>query len=170
MIFTEENGYYQIDCNKALWATDEHHQMYLDDTASLLSDVDWIIETKDRILFVEYKNGTVYSSGQSFNPCDEKTVNKVSEKYYDSLHYLKLMQKEKPVDYIFVLEFPDDDAVTRKILRNKISKKLPFRLQKRFDKGKLINDFSIVSIDEWNKSHPEMPISRTDKPFKQNKV
>ena len=64
MVFTEENGYYEIDCRKAVWATDEHHKLYHDHTATMLSDVDWIIETRDKVLFVEYKNGNVYSSNQ----------------------------------------------------------------------------------------------------------
>ena len=31
MVFTEENGYYEIDCRKAVCATDEHHKLYHDE-------------------------------------------------------------------------------------------------------------------------------------------
>lgn len=168
MVLTEENGYYEIDCSKAVWATDEHHNLYHEYTAAMLSDVDWIIETKDRVLFVEYKNGKVYSSNQSFNPCEEKNINKVAKKYYDSLHYTSMMKKNKMIDYIYVLEFPDDDKAIRNSLRLKIAQKLPFRLQNNVTGKKLINDFSIVSINEWNENYPDFPITRTDKPFKQS--
>lgn len=48
-IFTEENGLYQIDCSKAAWATDElNHQYHA--ANCMLSDVDWVVETKDYIL------------------------------------------------------------------------------------------------------------------------
>lgn len=48
-IFTEENGLYQIDCSKAVWATDELNYQY-HAANCMLSDVDWVVETKDYIL------------------------------------------------------------------------------------------------------------------------
>ena len=40
-IFTEENGLYQIDCSKAVWATDELNYQY-HAANCMLSDVDWL--------------------------------------------------------------------------------------------------------------------------------
>ncbi len=57
-IFTEENGYYSIDWSNAVWATDEINAKYHTAKCSL-SDVDWIMETKDKLFLVEYKNAKV---------------------------------------------------------------------------------------------------------------
>ena len=54
MIFEEEHHFYQIDCNKAVWATDEVNDLYKHNVACLLTDADWIIETEnDGVLIVE---------------------------------------------------------------------------------------------------------------------
>lgn len=52
---------------------------------------------------------------------------------------------------MYVLEYPGSDKVTRKMLRNKISDLLPFKLQNLPQiKEKLIHDFEVLSINEWN--------------------
>lgn len=72
-------------------------------------------------------------------------------KFYDSLHYLKLLGKTKPVQYVYVLEYPKGDANTRKKLRNRMKGALPFALQEKIDNGiKLIDKIEILSIAEWN--------------------
>ena len=53
-IFVEENGYYYIDCSKAVWATDEMNTQY-HAAKCPLSDVDWIMETKEKLFLVECK-------------------------------------------------------------------------------------------------------------------
>lgn len=74
-----------------------------------------------------------------------------------------LENKNKQYKYVYVLECELADTVTRKALRNKISKKLPFELQNEPEiKAELINDFEILSIAEWN-SNPAFslfPISK----------
>ena len=44
-VFIEENGVFQIDCTKALWATNEVHDIYRE-TDNRLADVDFVIETE----------------------------------------------------------------------------------------------------------------------------
>ncbi len=57
-IFAEENGYYNIDCTNAVWATDEINTKY-HMAKCFLSDVDWIMETKEKLFLVEYKNAKI---------------------------------------------------------------------------------------------------------------
>ena len=57
-VFVEENGVYQIDCTKALWATDAVHEIYRANKVGL-KDIDFIIEQEDNILMLEYKNAAI---------------------------------------------------------------------------------------------------------------
>lgn len=151
-VFTEENGNYKLDCSKALWATDELHEQYHAAKCSL-SDVDWILETDEKIVFVEYKNANIAGAHnpEAFKPKDEKVIDKVVKKFYDSLHYLTLLGKTKPKEYIYILEYPNGDSVSRKMVRNRMKKKLPFVLQGNIGEGrKLIEKLDVLSIDEWN--------------------
>ncbi len=74
------------------------------------------------------------------------------------------MEKTKPVQYIYILEYPDGDIVTRKRLRERMKQKLPFVLQENIGNGKkLIEAVDVVSIKEWNEDenygkYPIMPI------------
>ncbi len=74
------------------------------------------------------------------------------------------MEKTKPVQYIYILEYPDGDIVTRKRLRERMKQKLPFVLLENIGNGKkLIEAVDVVSIKEWNEDenygkYPIMPI------------
>ena len=86
-----------------------------------------------------------------FKPKDEKVLNKVAKKFYDSLHYLTLFGKEKPKEYVYILEYPYGDSSSRKMVRNRLKGKLPFTLQENIGKGKrLIEKVEVLSIAEWN--------------------
>lgn len=159
-IFSDENGVYQIDCTLADWATDQIHADYSAIKGSLLSDVDFAIETYDRIYLVEYKNACLSNAA---NPGAFKlSVDKIAKKFFDSLHYLAMHGKNKPVSYVFVVEYPKSSLTDRKLLRERIMDRLPFQLQR----GKprvLIDRFDVVSIAEWN-THAEysrFPLSKT---------
>ena len=110
-IFTEENGYYSIDWSNAVWATDEINAKYHTAKCSL-SDVDWIMETKDKLFLVEYKNAKVQGAKKpgAFKPKDEKVLNKVAKKFYDSLHYLYLTEKKKTPHSILGYEIQMKDS------------------------------------------------------------
>lgn len=152
-IFTEENNIYCVDCTKALWATDEIHDKYSVVSGSL-NDVDFLIETEEKIVMLEYKNATIPNAVNSdtFNPSGDKKINNVVKKFYDSLHYLTLIKKEKPKEFIYVLEYPAGDSVSRKMIRNRLKNKLPFRLQESVSSNvKLIDKLEVLSIAEWNR-------------------
>lgn len=153
----EENENYGIDCRNAVWASDEIHTAYDVCGLSNLCDADFVIETTDSILLVEYKNANVpearahATKDTAYDPFQPVKFNKIVRKYYDSLHYLRLLGKEQPIHYILVLEYPNGDSVSRKALRNRLKKHLPFKLQEMMDTGiKLIAAVDVVNIDEWN--------------------
>lgn len=161
-VFTEENGNYKIDCSKALWATDEVHDQY-HAAKCFLKDVDWILETNEKIVLVEYKNANIAKARKpkSFKPVEDTMIDKVVRKFYDSLHYLNLLGKTKPKEYIYILEYPNGDSSSRKLIRNRMKKKLPFVLQENVGDGrKMIEKLDVLSIDEWNtnEEYSEFPI------------
>ena len=161
-VFVEENKVYQLDCSEALWATDAVHEVYRANKLGL-KDVDFIIEQDEDIILVEYKNGKISKAlvhGSNFNPNNEKIINNIPEKYFDTLHYLNVLGKNKPKHYIWVLEYPHGSSVMRKMLRNKIMKQLPFQLQTSLaTKNKLIESFEVLSIAEWNEKYKQYPMS-----------
>lgn len=157
-ILVEEKKQYYFDCKNAVWATDEIHEIYhACGLPEVLSDVDFIIETTEHILMVEYKNSNIpdarihANTTKEYDPFQSEKFNKIVSKFYDSLHYLRLMGKDKPIHYIFVLEYPKGNASSRRQLRNRLKKRLPFGLQERVGTGnKLIESVSVMSIEEWN--------------------
>lgn len=151
-IFIEENGVYGLLYEKAIWATDQMHEEY-HKAGLALSDADFLLENEENILIVEYKNANIEgaSCASAFKPENDKKFNNSIRKFFDSLHYLRLLAKNKPVVYVYVLEYPNGDSVTRKRLRERMKKHLPFALQENMNTGiKLIEKVDVVSIEEWN--------------------
>lgn len=155
-VFTDENGDYGLDYSKAVWATDQMHQIYHEAKVQL-SDADFVIEDTSFIMIVEYKNANTEKAVEMgyktkpFNPMEDHKVNSVIRKFYDSCHYLHLLGKSKPVQYIYVVETPNDDSTMRKRLRDRMKIQLPFALQQNMNAGiKLIEKVDVVSIKEWN--------------------
>ena len=172
-ILIEEKEKYGIDCRNAIWASDEIHKIYHScGLPEILSDADFVVETEDAILLIEYKNANIpearahAAEEKEYNPFQADKFNKIVSKFYDSLHYLRLMGKEKPIHYIFVLEYPKGDSASRKLLRNRLKKRLPFQLQEKFDTGiRLIDSVSVMNISEWNLDinygrYPILPVSQ----------
>jgi hypothetical protein len=156
----DENGDYGIEYSKAIWASDKMHQDY-HDAKVLLSDADFIIESDKSIMIVEYKNANTAKAQEFsyktsvFDPFEKNKFNSIVKKFYDSLHYINLLGKDKPVQYIYVVEIPNGDSTMRKRLRDVMKKSLPFELQKNIGTGrKLIDKVDVLSIEEWN-THSE---------------
>ena len=144
-LFMEENGAYSINCEAAVWATDKMHEDY-HNAGIHINDVDFLIENSTHILMVE-----------------DKKISIITRKFYHSLHYLRLLDKSKPVQYIYILEYPNGDVTTRKRLRNRLKMELPFSLQESIGNGKkLIDRAEVLSIDEWNTDncYGNFPIKR----------
>lgn len=154
-IFKEENSFYQIDLTLAEWSTDEIHNIF-HSSKTELSDVDFVAETGSEIILIEYKNANVPGAANpdAFGSKIDMVISKIARKYYDTSLYLDAIEKTKSKTYIWILEYPQGDSVTRKSIRNKVAVKLPFELQRQPQvKKELIKDFQVLSIEEWN-AHP----------------
>lgn len=164
-IFVEENGVYSIECTEAVWASDKMHRDY-SEAGLHINDVDFVIESNTEIFLAEYKNANIPDAANpgAFNPLGDKKVSAATRKFFDALHYLRLLDKTKPVSYIYILEYPNGDKTMRKRLRNRLKMELPFTLQENIGKGrKLIEKVDVVSIEEWNKDrnygkYPIVPV------------
>lgn len=167
-IFEDENHFYAIDCNNAIWATDSLNSYHHNYTKSVLCDVDWIIETEDNMLLVEYKNANIpgCSNPAAFKPSGENKINNVAKKYYDSIHYLNIINKNKPRKYIYILEYPKGDVVSRLGIQVMLQERLPFKLQNTDEAiNKIIESVEVVSINEWNERYslfPLKPVQQTE--------
>lgn len=161
--FIDENQTVKIDFSQAAWYFDKLHDMYhqakISDT---LKDVDCIFANDKEIVFVEYKNSNFkgVDKPEAFNPINIDKINGVAKKYYDSLHYFYGMNFDKNITkkYVYLLECKNGDIVLRNYVREKLVNILPFRLQKTGAfPHRLIDEVSVLSIEEWNKSYAAYP-------------
>lgn len=165
-VYWEENRDYQIDLRKAEWSL-ELQPLYREYNL-FLADVDWICEFNGNILLIEYKNAKLpfergFRAAENFNPYSDERVANVVRKFFDSFFYIEAYQRKRPVKYIYILEWPKGDIFSRKMLQNKIAKFLPFRFQQQEKLSPLlIEEFRVVSIDEWNTMYADIPILRCD--------
>lgn len=171
-IFIEENKEYQIDFTKAIWAMDSLNSIY-HQAKIQLSDVDFIAETEEELIFIEYKNASIKnaSNPNAFQPQADKAIQKVVRKYYDSLFYIMGLRKarEKRKYYVYILEYPKGDGVTRRAIRNKLQSSLPFLLQQQNqDMERLIDEVMVLSIDEWNERFVQFPLTKCRNNFLNN--
>lgn len=152
-IFQEENHFYKFDFTSAIWATDRLHNIFQQNKATILSDVDFIAETESEIILLEYKNANIPNAAhpERFVPSDPKSLQKIAYKYYDSWIYLMAINKSKLLYYVYICEHPSGDSTTRRVIRNKIADLLPFELQKLPEMSRMIiKGFEVLSVDEWN--------------------
>lgn len=110
-----------------------------------LSDADFLLEEVNNILIVEYKNADTKKAREAryktpaFNPMDDKKFTSTVRKFYDSLHYIHLLGKNKPVKYVYVVEAPNSDAIMRKRLRARMKTLLPFCIAGKYKYGNFID-------------------------------
>ena len=172
-IFVDEHDSCQIDFTKTVWTIDNLHDIFSVVEGSLLSDVDFIAESKDKLLFIEYKNSNIkhVDKPKDFNSLSEDSINKVARKYYDSLNFIQAIggkRKRKKKIYIYLVETPTSNKTTRKGIRNRLKKKLPFKLQEKNGLDNMITDVQVLSIDEWKQKYRKFPINRLKEPLRQN--
>jgi hypothetical protein len=162
-IFIEENGIYQIDLSAAISAVGDLNEKYKT-IAHILSDVDFIAETENEIFLIEYKNTDI----EKANPdaLKEKISNGIFydimvKKYYGSAFYVLACQKEKPINFICIIEASFLDSPMRKRMCASIKKRLPYELQDIPEiTVNLINDFKVLSIQEWNEQYSIFPLTK----------
>lgn len=159
--FIEENKQYKIETEEADQFIDLNPIFH----KTILSDVDLIIIKNDKAILMEYKNSNIPTAvnPQSF----ETTIRmddhytKITRKYMDSLIYLNNADVAiSNKSYCYVLETRNMDSVLRKLIASKIKKKLPFNLHSELGLTKtLIDDFKVISIEEWNQLYSEFAFS-----------
>lgn len=169
-IYLDENNQFQFDFSNAVWASNELNSKYMK-IHSILSDVDFIVETERDMIFLEYKNtdiqGAVNPTAFTDKLCTDEHYLKIARKYYGSIIYAMASDKRKRYRYVYVLECALAGSTDRLLLRTRIKAKLPFELQKEPEiKMTLIDDFEILSIHEWNTNplysqFPISPVQRT---------
>ncbi|MCL2422081.1 MAG: hypothetical protein FWD03_09510 [Defluviitaleaceae bacterium] len=156
-IYTEENSRYQIDLRKALSSTEGLHDKYKA-ISNTLNDVDWIAETDDGIILIEFTNYTEKPQPNNAGAKHEQ----IAKKYYGGMFYLMACDKTKPIDFVWIAESPFLDSAVRKRYYSSIISRLPFELQKNQEiKRELLRKFQVMSVSEWNKQYPQFPLTQT---------
>lgn len=152
-IYIDENKTVQIDCSAALWSSEDWHNLK-DKFTNTLCDADWIIENERYLIVVEYKNACIRGAKKSKNFKPLSKIDNLVSKYLDTLHYLNILDKHKPRQYVCVLEYEASEGTSRGLMREKLKNRL-FSLQEAdWAKAKLIDSVLVLSVEEWN-SHAE---------------
>ncbi|WP_302297038.1 hypothetical protein [Mitsuokella multacida] len=162
-VFSDENKSCTIDFSAAPWATDRIHDVFHEAKLFVLSDVDFVAETENELLLVEYKNANLPNAAhpEAFQPLDDKRLNSVAMKYYNSLQFLQVMDHgiDKKKRYVYILECLNGDRVLRKRVRELLATRLPFLLQQQVQMPrKIIDSVEVLSIEEWNEAYPAFPL------------
>jgi len=156
--YRDENNKYEFDfAHCEVW---EYHPLAQKTTS--LSDVDFVIDSENEVIFLEYKNASIDGvANPSAFLCKLKTEEfylRISKKFFSSLflHWAcRGNEKDLPIVYILLIEHPEIDGKIRKKLREKISKQLPFNLKDEQQiKRSVLNKFEVLNIDEWHQAYP----------------
>ncbi|MCL2689231.1 MAG: hypothetical protein FWE57_05220 [Chitinispirillia bacterium] len=134
-----------------------------------LSAIDFIVEAKDEILFIEVKNpdnskATTKAKLDFLKDLsDDMYPHKINLKYRDTILREWACGKipSKPIICIFILEFTSFTAFERERLKNKIFDRLPFSLNKFAPKGrKHLHGFELLTIDEFRNKYSTFLITK----------
>lgn len=160
-IFIDENHSCEIDFSSAPWATDQLHDIFHNAGLTIWHDVDFVAETTDELLLVEYKNSNLHNAVNDFNPLADKKLDNVAKKYYASSYYLQAVRRveQKKKKLVYILEHKNGDSVMRNMVRDRLGVRLPFRLQIQEQlPGKWIDSLEVLSVVEWNEKYPQFPL------------
>lgn len=164
-ILLDENKQYEFDFTDTKYVLELHALA----NSLMVNDVDFITETENEILFIEYKNAEV---SNVVNPdalfekiSTEKFINNISKKYYDSLLLFwgeGNYGVENEIKYILIIQHPKIDLKVRKQLKNKLIGKLPMiRKNKPIMKG-FISAFEVYNLNEWEDKFNNIKISKVE--------
>ena len=167
-IFTDESNEItppslQIDFSRALWAIDKLNSIF-HNAGIPLNDVDFIAETDEELIFVECKNANrIDAANPEYNPTDDRKLNIIARKYYDSLNFCIFSERglKKRKIYCFIVEAKTGSRTLRTQCKILLAKRLPFELQKQSHfLMKMIDELNVMSMGEWNEKYPQFPITR----------
>lgn len=170
-IFYEENHNYQFNFTDAIDVFEPHE---LSQKTTMLADADFVLDTESKIILLEYKNagGKNVTNPEAFRDKIFITENRVkfceniAKKFYSTLFLIWACNKndgEKDIEYILLIEHPEIDGKIRKMLRNKITKQLPFKLlEDNQVKRKIISEFKVLNMAEWHSMYPKFAITEIE--------
>jgi len=154
-IYLDENKTHKIDLREAASSIGNLHDIYKSHNMhNAFNDVDWIAETDDEILLIEF---THYERREHLHTGDRAEAKhlQITKKFYGSAFYLLACGKHEAMDFIWVVESPFLDSFARKHYRNRIKKLLPFKFQRLPQiKVELIRNFHVYSVSDWNEKFP----------------
>lgn len=161
-VLIDENKQYKFDFSDLEYVLEIHNLI----SNVMLSDVDFITETNNEVLFIEYKNAGIKGAS---NPDamlkktkHEDFYKRIARKYYDSLLMFwacKGNEKELPIVYVLLIEHPLIDKKLRKILEMKIGKQLPIKLKGEKILREVLSNFKVYNLEEWRSSFPQIKIT-----------
>jgi len=162
MIYRDENNTCTIELPETA-ISNLHDKFAQAGLTDYLSDVDWIVETSDSVMLIEYKNTDIENvrNPEAFYEKikNDKLIEKLRKKYYGGVFYSLACKTEKPIDYICIIEATKLDRVWRKKLTAKIKRGLPYKLQELPEiEATLIHKCQVLSIAEWNEQYSEFPL------------
>lgn len=162
-VLLDENKRYEFDFSDLEYVWEMHDLT----NNIMLSDVDFITETDNEVLFIEYKNanieGAVNPNGMLEKIKGEDFYKRIARKYYDSLLLFwarKGNEKELPITYVLLIEHPIIDIKLRKLLKIKISKQLPFNMTENQLIREIISKFEVYNLEEWREKFPQIKITK----------
>ncbi len=165
-MFYDENNTCQFDFSKAIYAIIPSDQPFFKEIKFNFCNTDFIVETENEFIFVEYKNSNIKNAKHpdifDSNIHTDEHYQKIAHKFYDSLLFFLLCKNNintKPIRYVYLLEVQKSDPILRKFLREKISKKLPLISNSYSDDHiSVLKDFDIHSVEEWNEQFKSLPV------------
>ena len=171
--FKDENESCSFSFQSAIWATDQLNDIFHNAKLSILKDVDFVVETEENLIFIEYKNSNHIdvTNPAAFNPRENKKIIDVARKYYDSLNFIRALGKgkNKKKIYVYIVEVPNGDKALRGHLRDLLCNQLPFLLSDQNElQENMIDLVQVLSIDEWNKFYKDFPAKRLKEAITQN--
>lgn len=168
-ILQDENGKMQFDFSCAIDIFEPHDlsSMY----SEYLSDVDFVIEDKESLICLEYKNANVKNvdnpNAFQMKIGEEPFWKKIARKFYSTMFLVWACDKnclDKPVQYVLLMETkPGMDGALKKKCVAKLRKHLPFAYKNREEiKHCVINEFYLLDLKEWKCMYPQYPIQEID--------
>lgn len=161
----DENGNIQFDFSNALDVFEPHELASL--YSEYLSDVDFVLEEEEKIICMEYKNANIKNAEkpEAFQKkvSGEEYWKKIAKKFYGTMFLVWACDKNKankPVEYVLLMESnPGMDEALKKKFTAKMMSHLPFGYKNRKEVQKrVINEFSLVDLNEWKERYPQYPV------------
>lgn len=164
-ILWDENRKMKFDFSNALDVFEPHELANL--YSEFLSDVDFVVEEKEKLICLEYKNGNIKNADnpEAFKQkiVGEEFWKKIAKKFYGTMFLVwacNRNQLDKPVQYVLLMEAnPSMDTALKKRFTMKMMRQLPFKYSTRNEiQRKVIDEFCLIDLKEWQEKYPQYPI------------